>query len=147
MNETPKKKILFLCTGNSCRSQMAEAWTKNLKGNAFEAYSAGIAPKTVDPLAIEAMSEVGIDISSNLSKDISEIGESDFDYVVTVCDNANENCPFYPAKTKRIHKSFEDPPKSAESLRTKEEKMGIYRRVRDEIRDFIEGFPESLDKS
>lgn len=139
-----KTKILFLCTGNSCRSQMAEAWTRHLKGDQFDAYSAGVQPKRVDPRAIKAMMEVGIDISSQKSKNVEAFGNMEFDYVITLCDNARESCPYFPAKTRLIHKGFEDPPRLAENARSEEEAMSHYRRVRDEIRAFVESLPESL---
>jgi arsenate reductase (thioredoxin) len=110
-----KKRILFLCTGNSCRSQMAEAWTKRLKGDQFEAYSAGVNPKGVDPRAIKAMAEAGMDISGWKSKDVDSFGNMEFEYVITLCDNAREACPYFPAKTRLIHKGFDDPPKLAEN--------------------------------
>jgi arsenate reductase len=139
-----KKKVLFLCTGNSCRSQMAEAWTRHLKGDQFEAYSAGVEPRTVDPRAIKAMAEAGIDISGQKSKDIDALGSIEFDYVITLCDNARESCPYFPAKTKLIHKGFDDPPKLAEKAKNEEEAMVHYRRVRDEIKAFVETLPEEL---
>jgi arsenate reductase len=139
-----KPKILFLCTGNSCRSQMAEGWTRALKADQLEAYSAGIQPKGVDPRAVKAMAEVGIDISGQTSKDIDSLGNLEFEYVVTLCDNARESCPFFPAKTKRIHQGFEDPPVLAADARSEEEALVPYRRVRDEIRVFVETLPEAL---
>ncbi len=139
-----KSRILFLCTGNSCRSQMAEAWTNALKGDWFEAYSAGVRPKGIDPLAVEAMAEAGIDISKQESKDIDSFGDMEFDYVVTLCDNARESCPFFPAKTGLIHHGFDDPPKLAETTDDKEEIKAHYRRVRDQIRVLVESFPEGL---
>ncbi|MBN1847000.1 MAG: arsenate reductase ArsC [Deltaproteobacteria bacterium] len=139
-----KKKILFLCTGNSCRSQMAEAWTRALKGDLFDAYSAGVQPKDIDPKAVKAMAEAGIDISKQKSKDIDSLEDIDFDYVVTLCDTARESCPFYPAKTRLVHKGFDDPPRLTESILDEEEAMAFYRRVRDEIKTFVEGFPEAL---
>ena len=141
-----KRKILFLCTGNSCRSQMAEAWTRVLKGSQLEAYSAGIKPKGVDPLAVKAMAEVGVDISNQKSKDIDSLGNQEFEYVVTLCDNARESCPFFPASTKRIHKGFEDPPILAAGAETEEEAMAPYRRVRDEIKAFVQTLPEILSQ-
>jgi len=137
-----KLKILFLCSGNSCRSQMADAWTKHLKGNQFEVYSAGVQPKAVDPRAVKAMAEAGIDISAQNSKDLDSLGNMEFDYVVTLCDNAREACPYFPAKTKLIHKGFDDPPKLAENTNNEEEAMAHYRRVRDEIKAFVETLPE-----
>jgi arsenate reductase len=139
-----KKKILFLCTGNSCRSQMAEAWTRHMKSDEFDAYSAGVQTKTVDPKAIKAMAEVGLDISKQKSKDVDIFRDLEFDYVITLCDNARESCPYFPAKTKVIHKGFDDPPKLAEDAKNEEEAMAHYRRVRDEIRKFVETFPEQL---
>lgn len=139
-----KRRILFLCTGNSCRSQMAEAWTRHLKGDQFEAYSAGVEPRAVDPRAVNAMAEVGIDISGQKSKDVDALGNMEFDYVVTLCDNARESCPYFPAKTNLIHKGFDDPPKLAENARTEEEAMAHYCRVRDEIKAFVETLPEGL---
>jgi arsenate reductase len=139
-----KPKILFLCTGNSCRSQMAEAWTRTLKGDQLQAYSAGIQPKGVDPRAIQVMAEAGNDISGQKSKDIDSLGNLEFEYVVTLCDNAREACPFFPAITKRIHKGFDDPPLLAAGAKTEEEALAPYRRVRDEIKAFVEKLPEGL---
>jgi arsenate reductase len=139
-------KILFLCTGNSCRSQMAEAWTRHLKGMEFEVYSAGVEPKEVDLRAIRGMAEAGIDISAQKSKNIDSFGNMEFDYVVTLCDNAKESCPFFPAKTKLIHQGFDDPPKLAKDTNDEEEAMDHYRRVRDEIKAFVETLPEALEE-
>ena len=141
---TNKARILFLCTGNSCRSQMAEAWTRQLKGHEFEPYSAGVNPKRIDPRAVKAMAEVGIDISAQVSKDIETLGDLGFDYVVTLCDNARESCPYFPAKTRVMHWGFDDPPRLAADAEDEEEAMAPYRRVRDEIRAFIETLPEAL---
>jgi arsenate reductase len=140
-----KKKILYLCTGNSCRSQMAEAFTHSLKGNELEAYSAGISPKGVDPRAIKAMSELGIDISGQRSKDSREFLGSDFEFVITLCDNAREACPYFPARTRVMHHGFDDPPKLAAGVGDEEEAMAHYRRVRDEIKAFVETLPDSLN--
>jgi arsenate reductase len=139
-----KTKLLFLCTGNSCRSQMAEAWTRRLQGERFEAYSAGVEPRSVDPRAIKAMAEAGLDISGQKSKGVDALGSMEFDYVITLCDNARESCPYFPAKTKLVHKGFDDPPKLAENAKNEEEAMAPYRRVRDEIRAFVEALPERL---
>jgi arsenate reductase (thioredoxin) len=141
----PKLKILFLCTGNSCRSQMAEGWAKRLKADLIDARSAGIEPKTLDPLAVAVMAEAGVDISGQRSKHLSELKDLTFDTVVTVCDSANERCPFFPGKTRRIHRGFEDPPRLAASAKTREEALTHYRRVRDRIREFVEGMPENLE--
>ncbi len=143
---TEKLTLLFLCTGNSCRSQMAEGWTRTLKGDLFEVYSAGLTPKGVDPRAVKVMAEVGIDISGHTSKAIDDLPEMEFDYVVTVCGNAEENCPLFPGKTKRRHFGFDDPPKLAEGASSEEEALAYYRRVRDEIKVFVEQLPELLDK-
>ena len=140
-----KRRILYLCTGNSCRSQIAEAWTTRLKGDQFEAYSAGVNPKGVDPRAIKAMAEKGIDISGWKSKDVDVFGDMEFEYVITLCDNAREACPYFPAKTRLIHKGFDDPPNLAEEAGNEEEAMAHYRRVRDEIKDFVEALPAGLD--
>jgi arsenate reductase (thioredoxin) len=139
-----KLKVLFLCTGNSCRSQMAEAWTRHLKGDLLESYSAGVRPHAIDPRAIRVMAEVGIDIAQYQSKDVSALEHIRFDYVITVCDRAHESCPFFPAKTKVLHVGFDDPPKLAEISRSEEEVMAHYRRVRDEIKRFAERLPEVL---
>jgi len=143
----PKLKILFLCTGNSCRSQMAEGWTRHLKSDNIEPYSAGIETHGLNPLAVKVMAEAGVDIAGYRSKHLNEVRDITFDYVITMCDAANESCPFFPGKTVRIHKSFDDPPKLAKPARTEEEALAYYRRVRDEIRAFIEGMPENLEKS
>jgi arsenate reductase (thioredoxin) len=143
----PKLKILFLCTGNSCRSQMAEGWARYLKSDIIESYSAGIETHGLNPLAVKVMAEAGVDISNHRSKHLNEVKDLTFDYVITVCDAANESCPFFPGKTVRIHKSFDDPPKLAKSAGTEGEALAHYRRVRDEIRVFIEGMPENLEKS
>lgn len=140
-----KLKILFLCTSNSCRSQMAEAWTKKLKGNVIDACSAGTVPKGVDPRAIKAMAEVGIDISTNRSKSTVENIDMEFDYVITLCDNAQQACPFFPAKTRVLHHGFEDPPVLAAGAKNEEEAMAHYRRIRDEIKAYVETLPESLN--
>ncbi len=140
-------KILFLCTGNSCRSQMAEAWTRHLKADRIEAFSAGIAPRGVDPRAVRAMAEAGVDIAGQVSKDAASLGDVEFDYVITLCDNAHETCPFFPARTRRLHMGFDDPPKLAAGAATEDEAMVHYRRVRDEIRRFVETLPGSLEEN
>lgn len=139
-----KIKVLFLCTGNSCRSQMAEGWAKLLKGEVIEPWSAGIEKHGLNQRAVQAMKEAGADISAHYSKTVSELPNLDFDYVVTVCGHANENCPFFPGKAKIVHHGFEDPPKLAAGAKSVEEEMVHYRRVRDEIRQFVEGMPENL---
>lgn len=139
-----KLKILFLCTGNSCRSQMAEGWTRNLRGDVIDVWSAGIEPKDVDTRALKVMKEAGIDISGQKSKHVSELMDIKFDYVITVCDNMVEKCPFFPGKTRRIHAGFDDSPKLAESSQNEEDALELYRRVRDEIKDFVTKMPEIL---
>jgi arsenate reductase (thioredoxin) len=141
-----KINILFLCTGNSCRSQMAEGWTRKLKSDQMEGYSAGVAPSTIDPRAVKVMAESGVDISGQKSKDIDEFLGMQFDYVVTLCDHANESCPIFPGKSKRVHKGFDDPPVLAAGAPDEDIAMGHYRRVRDEIRSFVERLPDNLEK-
>lgn len=133
-----KLKVLFLCTGNSCRSQMAEGWARALKGGAVEAYSAGVEPHGMNPRAVQVMREAGVDISGHHSKHVDELKDVPLDYVITVCDQANESCPLFPGKTKIIHVGFDDPPRLAKHARSEEEALGHYRRVRDEIRRFVE---------
>jgi arsenate reductase len=140
-------KILFLCMGNSCRSQMAEGWTKHLKGDRIDVWSAGITPKGVDPLAVQVMAEAGANISGQRSKNVSEVRDIPFDAVITLCDQARESCPLFPKPVRRIHVGFDDPPFLAQNAQNEEEALGIYRRVRDEIRKFVETLPESLDSS
>ena len=144
--ESEKLKILFLCTGNSCRSQMAEGWARQLKRETIEAYSGGVAPHGVDPRAVQAMAEVGVDISSHVSKDVDTLEHIEFDYVITLCDKANQSCPVFPAKTRLLHVGFDDPPRLAADARTEEEAMAHYRRVRDAIKEFVEKLPEVLMK-
>jgi arsenate reductase (thioredoxin) len=137
-------KILFLCTGNSCRSQMAEGWARTLKSDSIEPYSAGIETHGLNPNAVKVMAEVGVDISGHRSKNVNEFLEVDFDYVVTVCDRARETCPIFPRATRMLHAGFDDPPMLAAAAKTEEEALGYYRRVRDEIRAFVERLPEAL---
>jgi arsenate reductase len=120
-----KLKILFLCTGNSCRSQMAEGFTRHLKNEDIEVYSAGTDPQGIDPRAIKAMAEIGIDISTQSSTSIDEIKGVEIDYVITLCDNAQKTCPTFPAKTSVIHVGFEDPPRLAKMLATKKRPCSI----------------------
>ena len=136
--------MLFLCTGNSCRSQMAEGWTRTLKGDAIDPFSAGIETHGLNSMAVQVMAEAGVDISNHRSKHLDEVKHIPFDYVVTVCDHAYESCPLFPGRTKVVHVGFEDPPRLAKDAKTKEEALDGYRRVRDEIRTFVETLPESL---
>lgn len=137
-------KILFICTGNSCRSQMAEGWVRHLKKDVLQPSSAGIEKHGLDPLAIKVMHEVGVDISKQTSKLINELKDKDFDYVVTICEDANRNCPIFPGKAKRIHHAFDNPPRIAKSLTSQEEIVSLYRRVRDEIKEFVSKMPDNL---
>ena len=141
-----KLKIMFLCTGNSCRSQMAEGWAHALKGDIIDAYSAGVEPHGMNPLAVKAMAEAGVDITGQRSKHVDELANVPLDYVVTVCDNANETCPVFPGKTKRVHVGFDDPPRLAKDAKNEAEAMAHYRRVRDEIKAFVEKLPDSITK-
>jgi len=144
---TDKIKILFLCTGNSCRSQMAEGWARYLKSDVIEPYSAGVETHGLNPDAVRVMAEAGVDISSYHSKDLNELKDIDFDYVITVCDNAHESCPMFPGKAKVIHVGFDDPPRLAKEVKTEQEAIDIYRRVRDEIKAFIKKLPQVLQLS
>ncbi len=146
MGDRPKIGMLFLCTGNSCRSQMAEGWARRLKGDAVEARSAGIAPSPLDPRAVRVMAEEGVDISGQRSKHVSEVRDTPFDYVVTVCDHAREHCPLFPGRAVMVHAGFDDPPVLARGAATEEEALSHYRRVRDEIRAFVESLPEALQR-
>ncbi len=137
-------KILFLCTGNSCRSQMAEGWARHLKANQIEPYSAGLEARGLDARAVKVMAEVGVDISSQTSKTLADLAGMSFDYVVTVCSHANETCPVFPGRAKVIHVAFDDPPKLAKSSKTEEEALSHYRRVRDEIQALVESLPGRL---
>ena len=140
-----KLKVLFLCTGNSCRSQMAEGWARALKGDTIEAYSAGIETHGLNPNAVKVMAEAGVDISAHRSKNVSELADVPFDYVITVCGHANESCPLWlGGKARVVHVGFDDPPKLAKSAKTDEEALNHYRRVRDEIAAFVKTLPECL---
>lgn len=138
-NMADKSRVLFLCTGNSCRSQMAEGWARFLKGDVIEPYSAGIETHGLNPLAVKVMAEAGVDISAQRSKTVDEFKNMQFDFVVTVCGHANETCPMWlGGKAKVIHAGFDDPPALAKGAATEEEALAHYRRVRDEIRDFVD---------
>jgi len=143
-NEKRKLKVLFLCTGNSCRSQMAEGWTRHLKGDVIEGRSAGIETHGLNPDAVEVMAGAGVDISHHRSKSIAEVLDVPFDYVVTLCGHASESCPTFPSRAEIVHVGFDDPPELAKHARTPQEALGCYRRVRDEIRAFVESLPGSL---
>lgn len=137
-------KILFLCTGNSCRSQMAEGWVRAVRGGQIEPYSAGVQAKSLDPRAVRVMREAGVDISSQRSKRVDEVIDVGFDVVITVCDNARESCPVFPGPARVVHVGFDDPPRLARNASSEEEALGCYRRVRDEIRAFVETLPEAV---
>ncbi len=143
-----KVNILFLCTGNSCRSQMAEGWARHLKADTINAYSAGIETHGLNPNAVKVMAEAGVDISGHTSENVKDLLHIPFDYVVTVCGHANENCPIFPGQAKVVHVGFEDPPALARALAaegaSEEAQLDGYRRVRDEIKTFIETLPEAL---
>ena len=141
-----KLKILFLCTGNSCRSQMAEGFARHFRGDAIDAYSAGTDPHGMNPLAIRVMAEAGVDISHGHSKHVDALKNEKLDYVITVCDHAHETCPTFPGKTKVVHVGFEDPPKLARdgNAKTDEDALPHYRRIRDEIKAWIQTLPQSL---
>jgi arsenate reductase len=145
-----KLNILFLCTGNSCRSQMAEGWARHLKGDVINAYSAGIETHGLNPNAVKVMAEAGVDISSHQSQHIDDFKDVDLDVVVTVCGHANEHCPLFPRNTRVVHVGFEDPPALAKELAangaSEAEQLDCYRRVRDQLRDFVKTLPEALFK-
>jgi arsenate reductase len=145
MQKSDKKiNVLFLCTGNSCRSQMAEGWTRFLQGDMIEAYSAGVDTHGLNPSAVKVMAEAGVDISGHRSKHIDEFKDVDLDVVVTVCGHAHESCPVFPGKTRVVHVGFDDPPKMAAEVEGEEEKMECYRAVRDEIKSYVLNFLEGL---
>jgi arsenate reductase len=139
-----RMKVLFLCTGNACRSQMAEGWARAMKGDVIDAHSAGVEPHGLNPRAVRAMAEAGVDISGHRSKHMDEFEDVEFDVVVTVCDRAHESCPLFPGRTKVVHVGFDDPPRLAKDARTEDEAMAHYRRVRDQIRDFVEHIEAAL---
>jgi len=138
------KKILVLCTGNSCRSQLAEGFLRHFAGDKAQIYSAGIETHGVNPKAIATMAEIGIDISGHTSNNVNEYADINFDYVITVCDNAKENCPFFPTKAQKFHYNFPDP---AKATGTEEEIKAEFREVREMIKTYCENFvKENLSK-
>lgn len=139
-----KLNILFLCTGNSCRSQMAEGWARHLKSDLMNVYSAGIETHGLNPNAVKVMAEAGVDISGHTSQNISAFSHIHLDIVVTVCGHAHETCPLFPTGAKVVHVGFDDPPKMALEVEGEEEKLNCYRKVRDEIRAFVETLPEAV---
>jgi arsenate reductase (thioredoxin) len=143
-----KLKVLFLCTGNSCRSQMAEGWAHALKSDELEVWSAGIETHGLNPNAVKVMAEAGVDISGHKSENVADLLHIPFDVVITVCGHANEHCPMFPGKANVVHAGFDDPPALARELAangaTEEEQLNCYRRVRDEIKAFVETLPDCL---
>ena len=153
LNAHPKLRVLFLCTGNACRSQMAEGWVRVLKKNEVVPYSAGIIAAGLDPLAVAVMAEAGVDISAQRSKNVNDLRQAatgelpQFDCVVTLCGHAHETCPAFPGLVRIVHKGFDDPPTLARGSQTLEDALQPYRRVRDEIREFISRLPGALETS
>ena len=142
VDECPR--ILFLCTGNACRSQMAEGWARSLHGGRLQAWSAGIAPHGLDPRAVAVMIEAGVDISGQRAKALDELDGASFDWIVTVCDRARESCPVLPGSVRSLHVAFEDPPRLVSPGASEQQALVVYRRVRDEIREFVESLPARL---
>ncbi len=146
MNSTAgKPKVLFLCTGNSCRSQMAEGWARTLRSQDLEAWSAGVETHGMNARAVKVMAEAGVDLGGHHSKLVTELADIPFDVVVTVCDNARESCPVFPGKARVVHQGFDDPPRLAQGEATEEGALAHYRRIRDEIRQFVSNFNPSKD--
>jgi len=137
-------KVLFLCTGNSCRSQMAEGWANWFHKERIEAFSAGTVAQGLNPNAVAVMAEEGVDISHHQSKRLADL-DMDFDYVVTVCGNAQSSCPIFPGKAKVIHCGFDDPPALAKEAASEQEALEHYRRVCREVRDWVKQLPEIID--
>ncbi len=144
MSKSNKRSVLFLCTGNSCRSQMAEGWARHLLDRGIEPFSAGIEKRGLDPRAVKVMQEVGIDITAQQSNRVDELPSHDFDLVVTVCDDAKESCPALPGAPRQRHRAFDDPPKLALTARDESEALSHYRRVRDEIHEMVLQIPELM---
>lgn len=142
-----RRRVLFLCTGNSCRSQMAEGWARALVGEAVEPFSAGLEARGLDPRAVRVMAEAGVDISGQTSSRLSDLPDRAFDDVVTVCSHAHETCPLFPGGARVVHVGFDDPPRLAAGAADEEEALDHYRRVRDEIRAFVERLPAALDEA
>lgn len=132
---TKKLNVLFLCTGNSCRSQMAEGWCRSLKKE-MEPFSAGVVKHGLNPYAVSVMKESGVEISNQKSKMVDDLPSLQFDLVITVCEDAAKNCPYFPGK-KVIHFGFDDPPALTKNMTDQEEILKVYRRVRDEIKNFV----------
>jgi arsenate reductase (thioredoxin) len=145
MTDTNRKtKVLFVCTANAARSQMAEGWTRALWSDRIEVHSAGVMPAGVSPYAAKVMKEKGVDLSTHRSKHVSDVKDVGFDFVITLCDSAKNVCPRFEGDGKRIHRGFVDPPSLARYAKTEEDSLSAYRRVRDEIRAFVDKLPEFL---
>ena len=140
-----KLKILFLCTGNSCRSQMAEGWARALKSDVLNPYSAGIETHGLNPNAVNVMAEAGVDITGQKSENIHDLLNIPFDVVITVCGHAHESCPVFPANARIVHVGFDDPPALARDMEDETAKLDAYRRVRDEIKAFVETLPDVVE--
>lgn len=139
-----KPRILFLCTGNSCRSQMAEGFCREFHGEVFDCSSAGLETHGLNPRAVRVMAEAGVDISGHRSKTVDDLKGKPFDYVITVCGHASETCPWFPGQTAVLHRGFEDPPRLTGEMESEEDILGVYRRVRDEIGDWVRDLPNTL---
>jgi len=145
MSSRPSRpKVLFLCTGNSCRSQMAEGWAHTLKSDSIEPYSAGIEKHGLNPRAIRVMQEAGVDITRQRSKTVEELGDVPFDIIITVCGHADEHCPAFRGAPRVMHIGFDDPPALAKDAGSEEEALSHFRRVRNEIREFVLGLPNDV---
>ena len=142
MTTNKKPAVLFLCTGNSCRSQMAEGWAKSMHGDRLDIYSAGIEAHGLNPNAVHVMQEAGVDITGQQSQRLEELADLKLDLVITVCGHADENCPVLPVECRKLHVPFDDPPALARNAASEAEGLDCYRRVRDEIREFINRLPE-----
>jgi arsenate reductase len=142
-NERSKQRVLFLCTGNSCRSQMAEGFLREVGGDAFEVASAGVNPTRINPLAVRVMAEAAVDISAQYSKSVDEMTAGQFDYVITVCDRAREACPIFSRAARSLHWSFEDP---AEATGAEDDRLIVFRRVRDEISERVRAFVSNIHR-
>lgn len=138
-------RLLFLCTGNSCRSQMAEGWARHLKAGEVESFSAGIERHGLNPYAMRVMQEAGVDMSGHESKTLDDLPSLEFDAVVTLCGHAHETCPVFPGMVRRVHRGFDDPPSLTRDMKDEAAILDVYRRVRDEIRDFVQGLPGTLE--
>jgi len=143
---TARLRILFLCTGNSCRSQMAEGWARHLKGDVLAPSSAGLVAHGLNPRAVRVMAEAGVDISGQRSRSLDELAGERFDIVVTVCSHAHETCPVVPGAARVVHRGFDDPPSLTRDLADEEQILAVYRRVRDEIRAYVADLPAALDR-